>query len=63
LIIDNRSRMNVISLEAVQKLKLPMEKHPKPYRGSWVDDATIPVKQRCLVNFSLGNSYKEVVWW
>jgi hypothetical protein len=55
--------MNVISLEAVQKLKLPMEKHPKPYRGSWVDDATIPVKQRCLVNFSLGNSYKEVVWW
>ncbi|XP_062164932.1 uncharacterized protein LOC133871509 [Alnus glutinosa] len=42
------SRMNVISLEAVQKLKLPMEKHPKPYRVSWVDDTTIPVKQRCL---------------
>jgi hypothetical protein len=42
LIIDNGSGMNVISQEAVQKLKLPTEKHPKPYKVSWVDDTSIP---------------------
>ena len=62
MIIDNGNGMNVISVEAVQKLKLPTEKHPKPYKVSWVDDITIPVKQRCLVNFSLGKSYKDIVW-
>jgi hypothetical protein len=62
MIIDNGSGMNVISVEAVQKLKLPTEKHPKPYKVSWVDDTTIPVKQRCLVNFSLGKSYNDAVW-
>ena len=62
MIIDNGSRMNVIFVEAVQKLKLPTEKYPKPYKVSWVDDTTIPLKQRRLVNFSLGKSYNNVVW-
>lgn len=62
LIIDNGSGMNVISQEAVNKLKLPMERHPKPYKVSWVDDTSIPVKARCLVSFSLGNKYKDAVW-
>jgi hypothetical protein len=34
MIIDNGSGMNAISVEAVQKLKLPIEKHPKPYKVS-----------------------------
>lgn len=62
LIIDNGSGMNVISQEAVQKLKIPIEKHSKPYKVSWVNDTSILVKHRCLVNFSLGQRYKEVVW-
>lgn len=62
MIIDNGSGMNVISLAAMYKLKLPIEKHPKPHRFSWVDDNSTLVKQRCLVNFSLGNSYNEAMW-
>jgi hypothetical protein len=34
VIIDNDSGMNVASQETVQKLKLPLEKHPKPYKLS-----------------------------
>lgn len=62
LIIDNGNGMNVVSQEIVQKLKLPMEKHPKPYKISWVDDTSIPVKHRCLVSFSLGQHYKDSQW-
>jgi hypothetical protein len=62
VIIDNDSGMNVASQEIIQKLKLPMEKHPKPYKLSWVDDTSIPVKNRCLISFSLGKRYKDAVW-
>jgi hypothetical protein len=62
VIIDNGSGMNIVSLDAVKKLKLSTEKHPNPYKVSWVDDTTIPMKQRCLVNFSLGKNYREIVW-
>jgi hypothetical protein len=62
VIIDNGSEMDVVSLDAVRKLKLATEKHPQPYKVSWVDDTTIPMKQRCLVNFALGNTNKYVVW-
>ncbi|XP_062170468.1 uncharacterized protein LOC133876199 [Alnus glutinosa] len=62
VIIDNGSGMNVASQEVVQKLKLPMEKHPQPYKLSWVDETSIPVKNRCLISFSLGKNYRDAVW-
>jgi hypothetical protein len=62
LIIDNGSGMNVVSQEIVKKLKLPVEKHPKPYKLSWVDDSSIPIKSRCFVSFSLGKRYSDSVW-
>lgn len=62
VIIDNGSGMNVASQEIVNKLKLPLEKHPQPYKLSWVDDTSIPVKNRCLVSFSLGKNYRDAVW-
>jgi len=62
LIIDSGSGMNVISQEAVTKLKCPVERHPKPYKVSWVDDTSIPVKHRCLISFSLGKRYRDSVW-
>jgi hypothetical protein len=62
VIIDNGSGMNVASQEIVQKLKLPLEKHPQLYKLSWVDDTSIPVKSQCLVSFSLGMNYKDAVW-
>lgn len=54
LIIDNGSGMNIISQEAVNKFKCPIEKHLKSYKVSWVDDTSIPVQSRCLVSLSLG---------
>lgn len=45
--------MNVISSDVVQKSKLSMEKHPDPYKLSWVDDTSIPIKNRCSFTFSL----------
>lgn len=49
LIIDNGSGMNVVVQEVIDKLKFPVEKHPKPYKLSLVDDTSILVKHRCLI--------------
>lgn len=59
LIIDNGSEMNLISQEIVHKLKLPVEKHPQPYKLSWVDDTSISVRHQCLITFSLGQHYVD----
>jgi hypothetical protein len=61
LIIDNGSGMNVVSQEVICKLLLPVEDHPKPYKLSWVDDTSIPVRQRCLITFSLGQHYQDAI--
>lgn len=61
LIIDSKSGMNVISQKVVQKLKLPVDKHPQTYWLSWVDDTSIPVKYQCLITFSVGQHYIETV--
>jgi hypothetical protein len=62
LIIDNGRGMNVVSQEIIRKLKLPSEAYPSPYKLSWVDDTSIPVRQRCLVSFSLGQHYQDAIW-
>lgn len=30
--------MNIISQEAIEKLQLPNQKHPQPYKLAWIDD-------------------------
>jgi hypothetical protein len=63
VIIDNGSGMNVISETAIERLGLKTEKHPTPYRISWVNEAnSVHVKQRCLVKFSLGKKYIDEAW-
>ncbi|XP_042984718.1 uncharacterized protein LOC122313623 [Carya illinoinensis] len=63
VIIDNGSGMNVVSSDAVECLGLTIEKHPTPYRVSWVnEDNPILVKHRCLVKFALGRSYMDEAW-
>jgi hypothetical protein len=64
VIIDNGSGMNVISEAAIERLGLKTEKHPTPYRISWVNEAnSAHVKQRCLVKFSLGKKYIDEAWY
>jgi len=63
VIIDNGSGMNVISETAVERLGLKIEKHPTPYRISWVNEEnSVLVKHRCLVKFSLGKKYMDEAW-
>ncbi|GJT15402.1 putative CCCH-type zinc finger family protein [Tanacetum coccineum] len=52
LIIDSGSCENVISQDAVEKLNLKKEKHPKPYKLSWFKKGNeVNVDTRCLVSF------------
>ncbi|KAJ0007623.1 hypothetical protein Pint_30468 [Pistacia integerrima] len=63
VIIDNGSGMNVIAKAAIERLGLKTEKHPTPYRISWVNEAnSVLVEQRCLVKFSLGKKYVDKAW-
>ncbi|PKI63420.1 hypothetical protein CRG98_016087 [Punica granatum] len=62
LIIDSGSQENIIGRAVVQKLELPIEKHPNPYSIDWiksVDD--IRLTERCKVPFSIGKYRDEVL--
>jgi len=63
MIIDNGSCENVVSDEAVQKLQLKTERHPKPYKLSWLSKGIeVKVDRRCLVSFSVGKKYFDNAW-
>ena len=63
LVIDSGSCENVVSEEAVQKLGLATEKHPNPYKLSWLKRGNeVTVSKRCLVSFSIGLKYKDNAW-
>ncbi|GJU20386.1 putative reverse transcriptase domain-containing protein [Tanacetum coccineum] len=54
---------NLIVAEAVQKLGLKTENHPKPYKLQWLKKGGEVTVSRCvLVPFSVGNTYKDNVW-
>ncbi|CAL5349722.1 unnamed protein product [Camellia sinensis] len=42
LIIDGGSSMNVVSATTVERLKLPVQPHPHPYKVAWIDNTSIP---------------------
>ena len=55
LIIDNGSCENVVSEEALKKLQLKVDRHPKPYKLTWLKKGSeVIVNKRCLVSFSIG---------
>jgi len=63
MIIDSGSCENVVSDEAVQKLQLKTERHPKPYKLSWLSKGSeVKVDRRCLVSFSVGKKYFDNAW-
>nr|CAD1817170.1 unnamed protein product [Ananas comosus var. bracteatus] len=60
LVIDGGSMENVISKDAVEKLKLPIEKHPQPYKIRWLKKGNeILVTSHCLVRFTLGGNLDD----
>lgn len=47
----------------VEKLSLNTEKHPQPYKLSWLHKGNeVRVDKRCLVHFSIVPIYKDEVW-
>ena len=61
LIIDGGSDINVVSETTVERLKLPMEPHPKPYKVAWINSTSILVTKQCLVPISHGR-YNDSIW-
>ena len=63
LIIDGGSSMNVVSSSTTERLKLPIESHPQPYKVAWIDNASIMVTHRCLFFFffSFGSIYSDSI--
>ena len=61
MIIDSGSNVNAISEKALKQLGLPFEKHPSPYKVSWVINSSLPIDKRCLVNIKI-LSYEDQVW-
>ena len=61
LIIDGGSDINVVSEATVERLKLPMEPHPKPYKVAWINSTSILVTKQCLIPISHGR-YNDSIW-
>ncbi|KAI4343331.1 hypothetical protein MLD38_027853 [Melastoma candidum] len=62
VIVDSGSCTNAVSRTMVEKLKLPIEAHPHPYRLQWLNkESDVRVTQRARVPFSIGKSYKDEV--
>ena len=62
-VIDGDSCENIVSDEAIQKLKIQTETHPKPYKLAWLKKGgKVSVSKRALVPFSIGLKYEDIVW-
>ncbi|KAL5787306.1 hypothetical protein ACOSP7_004255 [Xanthoceras sorbifolium] len=62
-VIDEESCENIVSAEAVRKLGVKTEKHPKPYRLAWLQKrGEVTVSQWALISFSMGSNYKDHMW-
>ena len=56
VIIDSGSCCNIASMEMVQKLRLPIFHHPKPYKLHWMNDSgELRVNKQTHVTIKLGH--------
>lgn len=62
VIVDSGAQIDVISSEAVSKLKLHTRVHDEPYKLNWLNDGTnMRVKKQALVTYSIGG-FKDERW-
>jgi hypothetical protein len=62
VIIDGGSCTNVASTVMVEKLGLPMVKHPRPYKLQWLNDSgEIRVNKQVLIAFRIGKYEDDVL--
>jgi len=61
MVIDNGSTDNLVSIEIVEKLSLKKNKHPVPYKVSWLQKGhQILVSEQCEVYLQVG-TYKDKI--
>ena len=62
IIIDGVSCSNVASNTLVEKLGLPLLKHPRPYKLQWLNNCgEVKVNKQVLVSFSIGRYSDKVL--
>ena len=62
MIIDGGSCTNVASTTLVEKLGLPLQKHPRAYKLQWlIECGEVKVNKQVLVNFAIGRYCDEVL--
>ena len=62
MIIDGGSCTNVSSNTLVEKLGLPLLKHPRPYKLQWLNDCgEVKVNKQVLVSFNVGRYSDKVL--
>jgi hypothetical protein len=62
LIVDSGSCENIVYRGLVAALQLKIEKHPSPYKISWIKKGVeTKVTDICRVPFSIGQSYQDEV--
>ena len=62
MIIDGGSCTNLASTTLVEKLNLPILKHPRSYKLQWLNDCgEVKVNRQVLVSFSIGRYKDEVL--
>jgi hypothetical protein len=62
MIIDEGSCTNVASTTLVEKLSLPLLKHPRPYKLQWLNECgEVKVNKQVLMAFTIGRYSDEVL--
>ncbi|PKI71339.1 hypothetical protein CRG98_008339 [Punica granatum] len=62
VMIDSGSCDSIVSAEAVQKLGLHTEQHPKLYKLAWLNKrGEVNVSKHALITFSIGSRYRDSV--
>jgi hypothetical protein len=62
VIVDSGSTDNLVSTEMVEKLELKTNKHPSPYKVTWLQKGhQVCVTKQCLVNFKMGDYRDEIL--
>ena len=60
ILVDSGSVVNAVAAASIPALGLRPELHPQPYKVMWINDASLPVTQRCLVPLRVAGYYAEV---
>ena len=61
ILVDSGSVVNAVAAASVSTLGRQPELHPQPYKAMWINDASLPVTQRCLVPLQV-SGYSAEVW-